>query len=195
MQRGVKGANGGEQADLVVIGTVRRAHGVRGELLVTPHTDDPSRFALLREVRLLLPDGQRRDVNVTGARVSNKGVLLRVAEIADRTAAEQIVGADIVISREQCLPLPPDSYYIFELVGMAVRTTDGRLLGTLQEVVDFPANDVWVVRDGQREYLLPAVKEVIKQVDRQQRVIVIEPIAGLVDEEPEDADSRHNGLS
>jgi 16S rRNA processing protein RimM len=66
---------------------------------------------------------------------------------------------------------------------------------TLQEVVDFPANDVWVVRDGQREYLLPAVKEVIKQVDRQQRVIVIEPIAGLVDEEPEDADSRHNGLS
>ncbi len=184
MQRGEQGSWEGDQAGLVVIGTVRRAHGVHGELLVTPQTDDPSRFALLHEVHLQFQDGRRLLVHVTGARVSAKGVLLRVQEIADRTRAEQLVGADIVISRDQCLPLPADSYYIFELVGMTVQTTAGRLLGTLEEVVGFPANDVWVVRNGAREYLLPAVKGVIKKVDRQQRVIVIEPIAGLVDEEP-----------
>lgn len=168
----------------VVIGTVARAHGVRGELLITPHTDDPGRFARLREAYLQLQDGRRSCVTVVGARVSNKGVLLRLAEVGDRTAAEALVGADIVISRQQCLPLPSDSYYIFDLLGMAVRTTAGRLLGTLEEVVEFPANDVWVVRDAGREYLIPAIKEVIKKVDCEQRVIIIEPIAGLIDEEP-----------
>lgn len=174
----------GRDADLVLIGTVRRAHGVRGELLVTPHTDDPARFGLLREVYVALADGERRRVSVVGARVSSKGVLLRLSEVVDRDAAEALVGAELLIPREQCLPLPPDSYYEFELWGMEVRTTAGRVLGTLQEVVDFPANDVWVVRDQEREYLLPAVKEVIKMVDREERVIIIEPIAGLVDEEP-----------
>lgn len=184
MRRGEQGPGEGEQVGLVVIGTVRRAHGVHGELLVSPQTDDPSRFTFLDEVQLQFQDGRRLRVHVTGARVSAKKVLLRVAEIADRTAAEQVAGADVVISRDQCLPLPADSYYIFELVGMMVQTTGGRLLGRLEEVVDMPANDVWVVRDGAHEYLLPAVKEVIRKVDRQQRVIVIEPIAGLVDEEP-----------
>ncbi len=170
---------------LVLIGTVRRAHGVRGELLVTPHTDDPARFGLLREVHLVLAHGEQRSARVLGARVSNKGVLLRLDEVSDRDAAQSLAGAEVFIPREQCLPLPPDSYYEFELWGMEVRTTGGRVLGTLQEVVNFPANDVWVVRDRQgHEYLLPAIKEVIKQVDRQERVITIEPMAGLVEEEP-----------
>ncbi|MDZ7271613.1 MAG: ribosome maturation factor RimM [candidate division KSB1 bacterium] len=180
---GVKKQSGSTR-DLVLIGTVRRAHGVRGELLVTPHTDDPARFGLLRELYVAVADEGHRRVGVVGARVSNKGVLLRLSEVTDRDTAEALVGAELLIPREQCLPLPPDSYYEFELWGMEVRTTAGRVLGTLHEVVDFPANDVWVVRDQEHEYLLPAVKEVIKMVDREERVIIIEPIPGLVDEEP-----------
>ena len=100
-----------------------------------------------------------------------------------RVAAERLTGAYINIEREECQELPENTYYAFELVGLEVITTDGRRLGVLEEVLEYPANDVYVVMDGPKEYLIPAVAEIIKKVDIKNRVMKIEPMEGLLEEE------------
>ena len=75
---------------------------------------------------------------------------------------------------------PDDEYYIFDLIGLKVKTADNPCLGEVTDVLTLPANDVYVVRDGSKEYLIPAIKDVIKKIDLDQEYILIEPIDGLL---------------
>ena len=88
----------------------------------------------------------------------------------------------MMIHRDECLELSEDTYYIFELIGLEVITTEGESIGFIEDVYDLPANDVYVVKEKAREILIPAVKEIVKKVDIEKREIVIEPIEGLLEE-------------
>ncbi len=167
--------------DFVVIGRVKRAHGIKGKLSVEPITDDPQRFKLLKSVFLSKEDGQRISFAVEEAQVSGKGVLLSLAEMQSREKAEKWRGAYVEIPRAECLPLPEGDHYYFELVGLEVITTEGQKIGVLEDFILAPAGDVYVVKQKDREILIPAIAEVIERIDFERGVMVINPIDGLLD--------------
>jgi 16S rRNA processing protein RimM len=168
--------------DLVVIGEVTRPHGLRGEVRVTPHTDRPERFEGLNECVLWDPATDTRDVRrITGVRRQGDAVLLVLAGCASVEASAALVGRLVALPREQALPPPPGHVYPWQLVGCRVVTDDGHPVGELSGIEPSPAHDLWVVRGAGREHLIPAVAEIVVEVDVDARRIVIRPPEGLLE--------------
>ncbi|MHB1294377.1 MAG: ribosome maturation factor RimM [Anaerolineae bacterium] len=160
----------------LVVGKVVGARGVQGELKVRLETDDPTRFSALREV--LLGEGHQ-PFQVQRARVHLGQGLLLLHGIADRNAAEQWRDALVYVAVEKAAPLEEDEYYYHQLVGLKVITVEGEDLGTLTEVLPTGANDVYVVHGSGGEVLLPAIKDVIQQVDLAQGRMLVKIPEGL----------------
>lgn len=165
-------------AGLVTVGRVIGPHGLRGEVRVRLETDFPERFARMRSA-FLVRDGRADAVEITGARPHRGGVLVAVAGIDDPEGAEGLRGAEIAIPREALVPLAEDSFYVFEIIGLSVRTTQGQVLATVAEVMRGPGHDIYVVGGADGEWLLPAVRQVIRRVDRDAGEITVEVPAGL----------------
>jgi 16S rRNA processing protein RimM len=112
-------------------------------------------------------------------RLQKDRVILKLAGIEDRTAAEALRGALVRVPIEQAVDLSPGSYFWHEIVGLRVRDTAGRVLGTVAEVLPTGSNDVYVVRSAEGELLLPAIKDVVRAIDRDQGLMTVELIPGL----------------
>jgi 16S rRNA processing protein RimM len=108
-------------------------------------------------------------------------VVVHLEGYPDRTAAEQLRGLWVQIPADQVMPLPEQEHYVFELVGLRVRTTDGRDLGQVAEVLITGANEVFVVEGSQGQVLIPYISEVVKREDFDDGVIWVEPVPGLLD--------------
>jgi 16S rRNA processing protein RimM len=168
--------------DLVVIGEVTRPHGLRGEVRVTPHTDHPERFEALGECVLWDEARDTRVVRrVVGVRRQGDAVLLSLAGCDSVEAATALVGRLVALPRAEALPLPPGQVYPWQLIGCRVETEDGRSIGELSGIEPSPAHDLWAVRSGEREHLIPAVPEIVVDVDVGGRRVVIRPPEGLLD--------------
>jgi 16S rRNA processing protein RimM len=169
--------------DLVVIGEVTRPHGVRGTLRVLLHTDRPDRFQGLRECVLWDPISDARSVGHIREvrRQGDDAVLLSLAEYDSPEAARVVVGRLIALPRAHAVPAPPGHAYPWQLVGCRVETEDGRVVGELSGIEPSPAHDLWVVRGPERDHLIPAVPEIIWELDLEARRIVIRPPEGLLD--------------
>lgn len=168
--------------DLVVIGEVTRPHGLRGEVRVAPHTDRPDRFEGLGQCVLWDEASDVRVVRrITRARRQGDAVLLSFADCDSVEAAMALVGRLVALPRTQALPPPPGHVYPWQLAGCRVMTEDGRVVGELSGIEPSPAHDLWVVRAAGREHLIPAVAEIVVEVDVDARRVVIRPPEGLLD--------------
>lgn len=154
---------------------------MRGAVKVKPVTDYPHRFNELTSVIIESPHGTRQELQISFASVHGNHVRLGFEEIVNREEAEALVGSSLNIPFEAVRPLDEDSYYHFELIGFEVETTSNQYLGKVKEVMDLPANAVLVVVDKDKEYLIPAIKDVIKSVNERDGKIVVEPIEGLLE--------------
>lgn len=156
------------------------AHGVRGEVRVKPLTDFPDRFMSTK--RLYIPAGEgRKAYAVERVRPHGGLFIIKLADVSDRNAAEGLRGSLMQVPREEAVPLPEGTYYVFDLVGCDVVTPEGRRLGQIVDVFPTGANDVYHVRsDAGKELLLPAVKEVVLRVDVDEGIVVVDPPAGIV---------------
>lgn len=103
--------------------------------------------------------------------------------IGDPDATIPYRQAIISVERKLLPPLPAGEYFVSDLQGMTVRTTDGQVIGIIEEVFTTGSNDVYIVRNGSREYLIPAIKDVIREIDLKGRAMLISPIKGMLDEE------------
>jgi 16S rRNA processing protein RimM len=165
------------------VGVITSPHGIRGEVKVFPTTDDPRRFSDLEKVYLDLKSGIS-ERTVEGARYQKNMVLLRLSGIADRTEAENYRNCDILITRDQALPLAENEYYIADLIGLSVVSDDGRELGELEDVMQTGANDVYVVSGGRfGEILIPAIPDCSIRTDLEAGVITVHLIPGLIDDD------------
>jgi 16S rRNA processing protein RimM len=131
---------------------------------------------------LLERDGVRREAEVVSAAPHGRGlVLLELAGVNDRTAAEAMVGTRLLVRRADLPPPAEDEFYHHDLIGFDVETSGGERLGTIAETLPTGLNDVWVVREGEREHLIPVIADVVRVIDRAARRVVIEPLPGLLD--------------
>src|ERR1700730_7381487 len=144
----------------VRIGYIRRAVGLRGEVEVEPLTHDPARFRSGLSVHV---GSTVRRVDAVRGGVST--LVLKLAGVDDRTTAERLRGDYLEVETSEVQPLPDGSYYHWQLVGLDVVDVDGRSLGRLADVIEYPANDVYVVSNGGAEILVPALAEVVREID------------------------------
>lgn len=167
--------------ELIKIGQITAPHGVRGEVRIYPLTDFPERFTTLRRA-LLGPDARPVGVRCLGT-VKNL-IILKIDGVEDRDQAEKLRLQYLQVPKSEVHPLPEGHYYVFDLIGLDVVDPDGKLLGKLVDVsTDSPAHDNYVVETAPRKrYMVPAVKNFVKQIDLAGGRVVIQPIPGLLED-------------
>ena len=167
---------------LVVIGEIVRPHGLRGEVRVTPLTDDPERFGRVTECVLWEPlrdDRSRR--RIAAVRRQGDAVLIALDGCDSPEAARQLVGRLVAVPEAEALPLPPGHFYPWQLAGCRVFTEDGTEIGEVTGIEGSEAQEVWVVRGPRGEHLIPAVPEIVVDVDLGGRRVVVRLPEGLLE--------------
>ena len=164
----------------ITIGKITRTRGLRGEVVISPLTDDPERFFLLKEV-WISGKQESKIFQIEKVKKFRERVSLKFRGIDSPEAAKPLVNSFLEIEKENLLPLPQNRYYVFEIIGLKVLTTQGEEIGVIEDVVNFPGNDVYTVKNGKKEYSIPAVKKVVKKIDLDKKIMIIEPLEGLLE--------------
>ena len=162
------------------VGVISSTHGVRGEVKVFPTTDDVTRFRQLKKVYLdtgreMLP------LEIQNVKFFKQFAILKFKGIDNINDIEKYRGKSLMIDREDAVDLDEDEYFIADMIGMKVYTEDGSEFGTLKDVMETGANDVYVVElPDHQEVLLPAIKECILDVDLEENVMTVHLMKGLL---------------
>lgn len=167
--------------DLLKVGIISSTHGIKGEVKVFPTTDDPQRFKKLKNV--LLDSGkEKRNLKIQGVKFFKQFVILKFVEINDINDVEKYKGSSLYVTRDQAVELEKDEYFIADLIGLTVTAEEEKLEGTLKDVIETGANDVYVIElSDRRELLLPAIKECVLSVDLEKGEMKIRLLNGLLD--------------
>jgi 16S rRNA processing protein RimM len=164
-------------ADYIELGKITAPVGIKGELRVFPYTDEQTRFSAVKK---LLAGG--REYAVESVRYQKDMVVLKLKGVDDRNAAEALRNQLLTISRDDIWDNPEDTYFVKDLVGMKVVSEDGKPIGTLSNVLENPAHDLYEISPedtSKPAFLVPAVKEFILDVDLENRVMTIHLMEGL----------------
>ena len=153
------------EGDYITIGEVVGVHGVKGALKVRSYSESPDTFSPGDEIRLRRPDKGLEARAIEWVQPHGRGLVMGLAGVGDRSAAEALRGAELLIERSVLPPLPEGTYYWADLMGLAVIDAGGRRLGRVTEILATGANDVFVVREGSEEILVPGTEDVITEVD------------------------------
>lgn len=159
------------------MGRITRAHGVKGEVSVLPLSEVPSRFD--PGSRLFAGEGSDRPLTVASARPHRARLIVAFEEVGDRDQAEGLGGVYLFVPTATAPSLPKGAYWPHDLVGCDVVTEEGRSLGTIREVVHGPANDLWATEGEAGEVLVPALKDVVREVDLPGKRVVVREVPGL----------------
>ena len=161
--------------DIIKLGKITAPQGIKGEVRVYPYTDKPTRFS---EIEAVLLNGRR--CRIEKARYMKNMAILKLEGIDDRNAAEAVRNRELLLPREELWKQPEDTYFVDDLVGCAVVSEDGAPVGTLKTVHSRPAQDLYEIeKEDGSSFLLPAVKEFVKDVKTDEKIIVIHLIDGL----------------
>ena len=167
--------------DLLQVGIITSTHGVRGEVKVYPTTDDPKRFRRLKEV--VLDTGREKlNLEIEGVKFFKQFVILKFKGLDNMNDIEKYRQKSLYVTRKNAVRLQRDEYFIADLIGLKVQDEDGTELGTVKDVIETGANDVYEVEmaDG-RSLLLPAIKQCILNVDVENGMMQVHVLEGLLD--------------
>lgn len=165
--------------DLFQVGAVTNTHGLRGEVKVFPTTDDPARYKELKEV--IADTGRQRFVlEIAGVRFFKQMVIVKFKGIDDINDVLKYKGAKLYVTRENAVKLEEGEYFLADLVGLRAETEEGKVLGSIRDVLQTGANDVYVIQneDG-KDLLVPAIKDCVKEIDLEGGRMVVHLLPGL----------------
>ncbi|MEX1019290.1 MAG: ribosome maturation factor RimM [Litorilinea sp.] len=168
----------------LVVGQITSAHGLKGEVAVELHTDFPDRFQSGIEVRA---GDKLTPMEIVHARPHKGNLLIQFANMASREDAESLRGLWLYIEEDEAAELDEGAYWIHDIIGLDVVSSEGVALGTVTDVMATGANDVYILQpapgiNGGRELLLPAIPEVIQDVNLEKRLMTVTLLPGLVDD-------------
>lgn len=166
------------------VGKIVNTHGLKGEVKVLPLTDNIDRFEKLESVFI---ENENSPTQIERVWYKKGFVMLKFKPYDDINDVIKLKDKYIVIDERDAIKLPEDSYFIYQIIGINVYCSDGRELGEIVDVLQPGGNDVYVVhnkvssKDSKKEYLIPAIKEVVKFIDIENKKMIIEPIEGLIE--------------
>lgn len=165
---------------LLQVGIISSTHGVRGEVKVFPTTDDVRRFKKLKQV--ILDTGKEQlPLEIESVKFFKQFAILKFEGIDNINDIEKYKGRSLLVDREHAVKLKKDEYFIADMIGISVYTEDGTLFGTMKDVMETGANDVYVVDSPVHgEVLIPAIRQCILDVDIEQKKMTIHLMEGLV---------------
>ena len=160
----------------IVVGKVLCVWGLRGEVKIEVHSDAPGRFAIGGGLFM-----QGRSFTITrSSKMTNNTLVLHLQGIDTPEDAKTHIGKWLSILHDQIKPLPDHKYYHFQVIGMRVLTMEGKCLGTISEILTTGGNDVYVIKTDGKEVLIPALADVVKEVDVSKKLMRIQLIQGLL---------------
>ena len=163
------------------VGIITSTHGLKGEVKVFPTTDDPGRFKKLKEVILDEKKGQRK-AEVESVKFFKQFVILKFKGMDDISDVERLRQVGLYVTRENAVKLKKDEYFIADLIGMTVENEDGKALGTLKDVIQTGANDVYdVTMEDGKSLLIPAIRDCILEVDVEAARMRVHLLPGLLE--------------
>jgi 16S rRNA processing protein RimM len=167
--------------ETILLGKVVATHGIKGQLRVASYSGELENIIALGSVILKGPSGEMETFEVAASAIHGKKVLVSLKNYNDINRVLHLVGRELYARREQLPELSEGEYYWCELLGLRVVTTLGETLGELTEIIPTGSNDVYVVKSGGKEYLLPALEDVILDVDLNDGIMTVGPPEGLLD--------------
>lgn len=166
--------------DMLQVGVITQTHGVRGEVKVFPTTDDVNRFKKLKQV-ILDTGKETMPLEIQSVKFFKQFVILKFKGIDNINDIEKYKRRSLYVTREHAVALEEDEYFIADMIGMEVCTEDGNIFGTLKDVIETGANDVYVIENAEHgEVLVPAIKECIRSVDIEKGQMMIHLMDGLI---------------
>lgn len=159
------------------VGQIVNTHGVKGEVKVFPLTDDPMRFKKLKKVII-----DNKEVQILSYKFQKDRVILHLEGVDTMDDAIRLKGKYLKVSREDAVKLPKDTYFIADLIGCSVFDTDETPLGEVYDVIKTGSNDVYWVK-GIKELLIPVLKEIVLDINVEDKKIVIKPVKEWQDED------------
>jgi len=166
---------------LILLGKIVGTHGIRGELKVNAFAGDSSALLTVKSVLVQSGNGMNDTMQVAGVRMSGKKLLLSLKGFSSINQVQHLVGRDLLITPEQLPPLDEDEFYWQDLIGLSVVTESGQVVGTLADIMETGSNDVYIVKNGHQEFLIPAIAEVVTNIDLTAGIMTISPLEGLLD--------------
>ena len=162
------------------IGQIVNTFGIKGQVKVVPFTDDITQFDTLKQIYI----EKRKNLELFEIEKSNyhkNMIILKLKGIDTPEQAESLRNCYIKINRKDARKLPEGTYFIVDLIGLDVYTDEEKLLGTLEDIYNAGSSDIYVVRTSEgKQILLPAIKDVIKKVDIENKKVIVHIIEGLI---------------
>ncbi len=164
------------------VGVIASTHGLQGEVNVFPTTQDPQRFKKLKKVTLHTQKGEELELDVVSARFFKKFVIVKFKQFNNINEVEKFRGCELTIDRKDAIKLEPGEFYCADLIGLSIVDEDDNELGTLTEILQTGANDVYEMtrKDSEEKVYIPAIKDCVKAIDVEGRKIVIHVMDGLL---------------
>lgn len=163
--------------EFIQVGKISNIHGNKGEVKVIPLVDNIERFNELEEVYLGL---DKVLTKIDDVAYSKGQVIINFQGVKDVETAKSLIGKFLWIDIKDAKK-DEDAYFLFEIIGLKVLDTEDREIGKIKDILQTGANDVYVVKQDEKEHLIPAVKEIVKKIDLEKKIMIIDPIEGLIE--------------
>ena len=147
-----------EGRQLYAVGTIIKPFGIKGEVVVQPMTESAGRFRALQSAWLGSDNQSAAEVGIERVTVGSRGVRVKLHGVDDRTAAEALRGKIFFVDEAHVIRLPAGRYFVHDVIGLIVKDEQGRELGSVADVLHYPANDIYVVRGAGTEFMIPAIR-------------------------------------
>ena len=164
--------------EMMKIGKITRHQGNKGEVRVAPLTDYPERFKRLKTV-FLAAGRDKKELTIEQVRYHKGFVILKFVGFDSIEQAIEHKGYIVKIPESKAVDLPEDTYFMHQILDLKVFTKQNKYLGTVEEIIETPANDVYRVVNGDQEILIPALREVVREVNLEEEILLVELIRGL----------------
>ena len=165
----------------VLLGKVVATHGIKGQLRVAAFSGEFETILALASLMLKGPAGGMETFEVAASAVHGKKIIVTLKGFDSINQVLHLVGRELYTTREQMPQLPEGEFYWCDLLGLKVVTDRGEILGVLADIIATGSNDVYVVKDGKREYLIPALEEIVLDINLDDGIMTVSPPEGLLD--------------
>lgn len=174
------GIDPGADKEFVSVAYIASTHGLKGDVKVIQLSNDQERIYSLSNIVIIQRNGEKQESFIKKVRAVKGGFAVSLANIMTVTDAQQLVGSYIAVPENEVPVLGKDTWYHYDIIGIEVFTTDGQCLGKIEDIISTGSNDVYIIRGNDHEYLIPAIRNVIKDVDTKGRRMVIALMDGLI---------------
>ncbi len=169
---------------IIYYGKITKVHGLAGELRVSPFSHQPESLSEVGQIFIeISPRGDPETFKVTKCRLSKGSAIIKLEGIDSIAEAEKLKGCKVYVEESELPELEEDEYYWFELIGLDIYTDDGRYVGKVDSLIDRAFQSVLVVKNNEREILIPLSEPIVKEINLGESKIIISPVSGLLDQD------------